>query len=142
MPSKLAGLVLVDSSVGEEPAPSGEGTFLQSLREDRDKVIDGFVRAIFNTPQRESDIEKLIRGAQRMALADSIALLSYPYERTHWKEIAHAFTKPLLYIVTPQFAAQAQSLRTNRPGTQIEAFLKTPATRCLSTSRRASTRWC
>jgi microsomal epoxide hydrolase len=120
--AKLAGLVLVDSSVGEEPAPAGEGGFLQSLREDRNKTVDGFVRAIFNTPQPESEIEKLIRGAKRMPVADSIALLSYPFVRTHWKEIAHGFTKPLLYIVTPQFAEQAQNLRKNRPGTQIEVF--------------------
>jgi non-heme chloroperoxidase len=120
--AKLAGLVLVDSSVGEEPAPAGEGSFLQSLRQDRNKTVDGFVRAIFNKPQPEGEIEKLIRGAKRMPVEDSIALLSYPFVRTHWKEIAHGFTKPLLYIVTPQFAEQAQNLRKNRPGTQIEVF--------------------
>ena len=71
---KLAGLVLVDSSVGEEPAPTGEGTFLQSLRQDRDGTVEGFVRAIFNTPQPESEIAKLISGAKRMPVEDSIAL--------------------------------------------------------------------
>ena len=119
---KLAGLVLVDSSVGEEPAPTGEGTFVQSLRRDRDAAVEAFVRAIFNKPQPENEIAKLIRGAKRMPLEDSIALLSYPFVRTHWKEIAHAFSKPLLYIVTPQFAEQAQNLKKNRPGTQIEIF--------------------
>ena len=39
---RLAGLVLVDSSVGEEPAPKEGGTFLQALRDDRDKSLDGF----------------------------------------------------------------------------------------------------
>lgn len=119
---KLAGLVLVDSSVGEEPKPEGEGTFLQSLREDRDKVVDGFVRAIFAKPLPENKFQQLIEGAKRMPLEDSIALLSYPFVRTHWKEIAHAFKKPLLYIVTPQFEEQAQNLKKNRPGTQIEIF--------------------
>ena len=28
--------------------------------------------------------------------------------------------KPLLYVVTPQFAAQARNLKKNRPGTHIE----------------------
>jgi microsomal epoxide hydrolase len=119
---KLAALVLIDSSVGEEPAPPGEGTFLQSLRDDRDKTLEAFVRAIFNTPQPESKIDELVRGAKRIALEDSIALLSYPFVRTHWKEIAHGFKKPLLYIVTPQFAEQARNLQKNRPGTQIEIF--------------------
>ncbi|MBM4264821.1 MAG: alpha/beta hydrolase [Deltaproteobacteria bacterium] len=119
---KLAGLVLVDSSVGEEPKPEGEGTFLQSLREDRDKVVDGFMRAIFAKPLPESEFQKLIQGAKRMPLEDSIALLSYPFVRTHWKEIAHAFKKPLLYAVTPQFEEQAYNLKKNRPATQIEIF--------------------
>ena len=30
--------------------------------------------------------------------------------------------KPLLYVVTPQFAAQARNLKKNRPGTRIEIF--------------------
>jgi microsomal epoxide hydrolase len=57
-----------------------------------------------------------------MSLDDSLALLSYPYPRTHWKEIAHAFPKPLLYVVTPQFEAQAENLQKNRPDTEIEIF--------------------
>ncbi len=61
-------------------------------------------------------------GAKRMSLQQSIALLSYPFPRTHWKEIAHAFKKPLLYVVTPQFEEQAQNLRKNRPGTEVEVF--------------------
>jgi microsomal epoxide hydrolase len=57
-----------------------------------------------------------------MSLDDSIALLSYPFEREHWKQIAHAFAKPLLYVVTPQFAAQARNLKKNRPATRVEIF--------------------
>jgi microsomal epoxide hydrolase len=57
-----------------------------------------------------------------MSLDQSIALLSYPFPRTHWKEIVHAFTKPLLYVVTPQFEEQAANLQKNRPGTEVEVF--------------------
>ncbi|MSP36901.1 MAG: alpha/beta hydrolase [Deltaproteobacteria bacterium] len=119
---RLAGLVLVDSSVGEEPAPAPGGTFLQALRDERDKTLDGFVRAIFKKPLSEDEVARLIGGAKRMPVESSIALLSYPFPRTHWKEIAHAFKKPLLYVVTPQFEEQAQNLQKNRPGTQVEVF--------------------
>jgi Predicted hydrolases or acyltransferases (alpha/beta hydrolase superfamily) len=121
---RLAGLVLVDSSVGEEPAPGpgGEGGFLKELRKDRDKALTGFIHAIFKTKRSNADLDELVRGAQRLALNDSIALLSYPFPRTHWREITHGFTKPLLYVVTPQFEAQAHNLQKNRPGTQIEVF--------------------
>jgi microsomal epoxide hydrolase len=120
--SRLAGLVLVDSSVGEEPAPSPGGTFKQQLREDRDKALNGFVRAIFARPRSEKEYAELRGGAKRMALEDSLALLDYPFERSHWRGIARGFQKPLLYIVTPQFEAQATNLRKNRPATQVEVF--------------------
>lgn len=119
---RLAGMVLVDSSVGEEPAPPPGGTFLQALRDDRDKTLDGFVRAIFKNPLSAAAAGAMVDGAKRMSLDQSIALLSYPFPRTHWKEIAHAFTKPLLYVVTPQFAEQAANLHNNRPGTEVEVF--------------------
>jgi microsomal epoxide hydrolase len=64
----------------------------------------------------------LVEGAKRMSVEDSIALLSYPFPRTHWKEIALAFNKPLLYVVTPQYEAQAGNLQKNRPGTKVEIF--------------------
>ncbi|HYA30228.1 MAG TPA: alpha/beta hydrolase, partial [Acidobacteriota bacterium] len=118
----VAGLVLVDSSVGEEPAPPPGGTFSQALRDDRDKALDGFVRAIFKKQPSEADVAALVNGAKRMPVENSIALLSYPFPRTHWKEIAHAYKKPLLYVVTSQFEEQAQSLATNRPGTEVEIF--------------------
>jgi microsomal epoxide hydrolase len=119
---RLAGMILVDSSVGEQPEPPPGGTFLQALRDERDKTLDGFVRAIFKNPQSDAAVAELVSGAKRMSLDDSLALLSYPYPRTHWKEIAHAFPKPLLYVVTPQFEAQAENLQKNRPDTEIEIF--------------------
>ncbi len=120
--SRLAGMVLVDSSVGEEPAPPPGDTFLQALRNDRDKALDGFVRAIFKSPRSDAEIHAMVDGAKRMSLDQSIALLSYPFPRNHWKEIVHAFTKPLLYVVTPQFEEQAANLQKNRPGTEVQVF--------------------
>ncbi len=119
---RIAGLVLIDSSVGEEPPPAAGGTFKQRLREDRDKMLEEFVRAVFAKPQPEPELEALIQGAKRMALEDSLALLSYPFERTHWRQIARGFDKPLLYIVTQQYAEQAANLKKNRPSTQVEVF--------------------
>ena len=97
-------------------------TFLQSLRDNRDETLDGFVRAIFKSARSNAEIAAMVDGAKRMSVEQSIALLSYPFPRTHWKEIAHAFNKPLLYVVTPQFAEQAANLQKNRPGTEVEIF--------------------
>ena len=121
-PTRLAGLVLVDSSVGEEPAPPPGGTFKQQLRENRDKMLSAFIRAIFAKPSSEKELMELQRSAKRMALEDSLALIDYPFERSHWRMITRAFKKPLLYIVTPQFEAQAANLKKNRPATKVEVF--------------------
>lgn len=119
---RLAGMVLVDSSVGEDPAPPSGGTFVQRLRENRDQALNEFIHAIFSKPRPEAEIDSLVLSAKRMALEDSLALLSYPFARTHWKRIVHSFKEPLLYVVTPQFEKQALNLKKNRPRTQIEVF--------------------
>jgi microsomal epoxide hydrolase len=119
---RVAGMVLVDSSVGEEPAPPPGGEFTKRLRTERDKMLREFTRAIFAKAPPQTELEALVTGAKRMALKDSLALLAYPFEREHWKRIVHAFDKPLFYIVTPQYEAQAQNLKKNRPETQIEVF--------------------
>ena len=115
-------LVLVDSSVGEQPPPPSEGGFTESLKRDRAKVVASFVRAIFRSQRPPEQIQQLVDGALRLPLQASIDLLSYPEPREHWRDIAWAFPKPLLYVVTPQFAAQAKNLGRHRPGTRIEVF--------------------
>ncbi|HMA81841.1 MAG TPA: alpha/beta hydrolase [Candidatus Binatia bacterium] len=120
----LAGLVLVDNSVGEDPAPAPGGNFKQRLRENRDKTMSEFVRAIFATRRDEGELNELAREAKRLKLEDSLALLDYPFERSHWKMIALGFKKPLLYAVTRQFGQQAANLKKHRPATQVEVFNK------------------
>ena len=119
---KLAGMVLVDSSVGELPVPPPDGTFLEALSEKRDETLDEFVRTMYAKTRPEVEITALLRDVKRMSLANSIALLSSGIPREHWKECAYAFKKPLLYVVTPQFEEQASNLEQNRPGTRIEVF--------------------
>ena len=119
---KLAGMVLVDSSVGELPVPPPGGTFLDELRSDRNKTLGAFVREMYVRPRPDDEITSLLRDVKHMSLDNSIALLSSGIPREHWKACAHAFKKPLLYVVTPQFEEQARNLGKNRPGTRIEIF--------------------
>lgn len=120
---KLSGLILVDSSVGEQPPPP-EGDFTEGLQADRAKTLEAFVRAIFRSKRTPEEIRQLVAAALRLPARASIDLLSYPRPREHWRDIAWAFRKPLLYVVTPRFAAQANNLRRNRPGTRIEVFAR------------------
>jgi non-heme chloroperoxidase len=119
--ANLAGLVLVDNSVGEPPAPR-PSNFLKELRADRSGTVDHFVRAMFARPRPEAEIERIKQAALKMPLDAAIALLSYPFPREHWRDIVRAFAKPLCYCVTSHYLEQAHNLQRERPGTQVEWF--------------------
>jgi non-heme chloroperoxidase len=119
--SQLAGLVLVDNSVGEPPAPR-PSNFIAQLRADRSATVDHFVRGMFARPRSEAEIERLKQAALKMPLDGAIALLSYPFPREHWRKIVRSFAKPLCYCVTDRYLEQARNLRRERPATRVEWF--------------------
>ncbi|HEX4597323.1 MAG TPA: alpha/beta hydrolase [Burkholderiaceae bacterium] len=119
--SQLAGLVLVDNSVGEPPAPR-PSKFISDLRADRAATVERFVRGMFAKPRAEGEIEHLKQAALRMPLEAAIALLSYPFPREHWRNIARSFAKPLCYCVTSHYVEQARNLQRERPATRVEWF--------------------
>jgi non-heme chloroperoxidase len=115
-------LVLVDSSVGEEPPPGGGGTLVADLKQDRAAALENFVRAIFKTPRPDSEVRAIRDQAMRMPLGASLALFPGKVPRERWRGIARAFPGKLVYVVTPQFAEQAGNLKKARPATRIEVF--------------------
>ena len=119
--SRLAGLVLVDNSVGEPPAPR-PSNFISDLRADRSATVDRFVRGMFAHPRPEAEIERIKQAALKMPLDGAIALLSYPFPREHWRNIARSFAKPLCYCVTSRYLEQARNLQRERPATRVEWF--------------------
>jgi microsomal epoxide hydrolase len=120
--ARLRGLVIVDSSVGEPPAPPEGAAFRDALRADREATVSAFVRAIFSTPQSEDALQALERSALRMPLEASLSLFPSDLPREHWRELAENLQAPLLYAVTPQFAAQAENLKAARPATWVQVF--------------------
>jgi len=118
----LEALVLVDSSVGEDPPPAPGAPFIEALQRDRRATIEAFVREMFNSPQSAEALGALVGAALRMPLEASLAIFPRGIPREHWRNIARGFGRPLLYVVTEQFAAQAQNLQRNRPGTRVAVF--------------------
>lgn len=117
----LEALVLVDSAVGEDPPPPGT-SFHDALRADRRAATAEFVRGMFRTPRPEGQLEALTESALRMPLEASLTLFPRGYPREHWRSIARALERPLLYAVTPSFAEQAAALQRHRPATKIAVF--------------------
>jgi non-heme chloroperoxidase len=119
----LAGLVLVDNSVGEEPAP------VPSRRPPRPRprlnhaqYMAAFVRGMFVTPQPAGYLDRLIQATLHTPEQASRLLLAYPVPRSYWREAVYATKVPILYVIRPHWLAQGETLVRNRPGTEMEVF--------------------
>ncbi len=116
---KLLGLVLIDNSVGEDPAPvSAPGPRRPAPRQPRatrEVAMARFVRSMFHQPQDEAYLEQLTDTALRTPPGASAALLAYPVPRTFWRDAIYMVRKPILYIVTPRLAGQADNLAARHP---------------------------
>jgi non-heme chloroperoxidase len=123
---EVAGLVLVDNSVGEEPAPPPHAP--HPLHHPEPSVSHAmamyrFVTGMFRHPQSEAYLDRLTEATLRTPEFACRALLSYPVPRTYWRDALFTTAKPVLYIVRPGWLSeQAANLAHDRPGTQIAVF--------------------
>ena len=121
---RIAGLVLVDNSVGEGPPPSGawRSRFIPNLRARREPTVRAFVAAMFRTPQLPDYLARLSADALRVPLQASIDLLSYPRPREYWRTAVHGTRRPVLYAIRPNWATQGEYLAASHPTAQVEIF--------------------
>jgi microsomal epoxide hydrolase len=119
----VAGLVLVDNSVGEEPPPIPVPPRPHTGPPPSHEVaMRRFVQGMFRRPQNAAWLDRLTEATLHTPEAASRALLSYPVPRSYWREAIYATAKPVLYVVRPSFAAQAANLQSKRPNTQTALF--------------------
>jgi non-heme chloroperoxidase len=121
---RLAGLVLVDNSVGEEPPPPPyqPGQRPRHPPPNRTAAMKSFVRMLFRRPQPPSYLDRLTEATLRTPEAASRLLLAYPVPRSYWKEAVYATRVPVLYVIRPRWVAQGENLMRNRPNTEMEVF--------------------
>jgi non-heme chloroperoxidase len=120
---KIAGLVLVDNSVGEEPPPPPLPPHRPAPALPRAIAMHRFVVGLFHHPQSEAYLDRLTEATLRTPEYASHALLKYPVPRTYWRDALFSTGKPVLYIVRPGWLAeQAANLAHDRPGTQTAVF--------------------
>lgn len=123
--SRLSGLVLVDNSIGEGPdGPPRTGTnpFFAELRTRREETLRDFAAAIFLTDPGEAVRDSVLDSALKTDVEDSIRLLSYPKPRAYWRDAVYRFARPVLYLVTPKWAEQADALTQKHPQARAEIF--------------------
>ncbi len=118
---RVAGLVLVDNSVGERPAPAYQPP-PPGPPPPYPVFVRAFVAGMFHTRQSPAYLARLTRACLRLPPPDAAALLAYPVPRTYWKAALLSTALPVLYVVRPQWAAQAHNLVADRPHTDIAIF--------------------
>lgn len=120
---RVAGLILVDNSIGEgpPPAPRGAGPVDRSSA-DRARARQAFVAGMFSRDPGEGYRTRLTADSLRMPVAAERALLSYPLPREAWRAAVHSTARPILYVVRPRFREQAEALVASRPNARMVVF--------------------
>ena len=118
----LAGLVLVDNSIGEEPAPAPSRRPRFGPRVPHEIMMRRFVRSMFHRPQSEAFLEDLTDATLHTPQYAADALLAYPVPRTYWREAVYSTTKPVLYVVRPALEGQAENLARHDPAAETAIF--------------------
>jgi non-heme chloroperoxidase len=85
---------------------------------DREEWMRGFVRSMFHRPQEDSYLNRLTEYALRTPPRAAAELLAYAEPRTYWRDALYTVHKPILYIVRPQWAAQAANVALHDPAAQ------------------------
>jgi microsomal epoxide hydrolase len=122
---RIAGLVLVDNSIGEEPAPAPRASASRpsaSGAVDRASAMRRFVATMFARPQTPQYLDLLTRAALRTPEAAAAALRAYDRPRSYWRDAVYSTRKPLLYVVRPRWAAQADNLVRRHPAAEKAVF--------------------
>ncbi len=121
--AKLAGLVLIDNSVGEDPPPvPSRLPPRQGPRLAREEQMRRFVAGMFRSQPGPTYLARLTETALRTPPEAAAALGSYPVPRTYWRDAIYSVRKPILYIVRPRFAAQAENLAAKHPTAETYLF--------------------
>lgn len=120
----IAGVMLVDSSVGEGPAGRGDGVaaFRRRLTENRAAALAEFARAIFRRPQPPERIDALVEAMTRVPLEASLEMLDWGLPRERLRAAARGLRRPLRLAITPQYREQARLHAAARPATRVEVF--------------------
>jgi microsomal epoxide hydrolase len=114
------GLVLVDNSVGEEPAPKPSREAPRAVRRARthEAAMRAFVAGMFLTPQSPDYLDRLTEATLVTPIWAARLLMHYDVPRSFWREGVYDTDKPVLYLVRPGFSGQAENLALHHPGAE------------------------
>ncbi len=121
---RLAGLVLIDNSVGEDPPPLASRALpsRRGPRLAREEQMRRFVAGMFHVPPGAAYLDALTEASLSTPPDAAAALANYAVPRSYWKEAVLSVRKPILYAVRPRFEAQAGNLALHNPMAETAVF--------------------
>jgi microsomal epoxide hydrolase len=122
----LAGLVLVDASLGGDPNPDRVLALVQwlgAVQADRAKATADFVRSMFKTPQPESYLARLTRDALQTPSSAAVALFVGSMA-TSTRAALQKIDKPTLIVYASSSASNPayEQMRARIAGSRLERF--------------------
>lgn len=126
----LRAAVLVDMFIGSEPETDephpcdSVGAVIAELQSDRQGFTAEFVRAWYRGQQSEEYLGNITRAVlatptnTAIALAASVCLTS----TGDWRPALDSLDRAMLYVASPDEAAQAAMVRERRPDARVEIF--------------------
>lgn len=126
---RIAGLVLIDNSIGEGVAPGAAPSPPRSAapppeptpQERRDRRA-GFVASMFAHDPGADYRARLTDQSLRMSVDNERRLRAYDAPRGYWRAAVHSTARPVLYVVRPTFREQGETLVRTHPNARMEVF--------------------
>ncbi len=126
--ARVAGLVLIDNSIGEGPAPvaSTERRSVAPPPEptpsERRERRAAFVATMFANDPGPDYRARLTDQALRMSVEDERRLLAYDVPREYWSAAVHSLGVPTLYVVRPRWREQGRILMRTHDRASMAVF--------------------
>lgn len=121
----LRGLVLIDNSVGEGPAPAARPANRRpATAAEFDAFIDGFVQAMIRHPEDAPIAQAVRESALRLRLtpARAFEILGKPWPRETYRNAVHAVRHPVWYAITPRYREQGELLSGYHPAVRLTIY--------------------
>ena len=121
---QLAGLILLDNSVGEDPAPVPvhAAPVRPGPRLPREEKMRRFVAGMFRSSPGPAYLAALTDAALSTPPTAAAQLSNYGVPRSYWRDAVYSVRKPILYVVRPRFAEQAGNLAAHLPNAEAVVF--------------------
>jgi non-heme chloroperoxidase len=112
--SNVGAVVLVDGFAAEKPSPemyAGLSGWMNQLQQDRAKQADGFVRHMYNKPQPEDYLKRVIAASMQVPTDTAAVLIYNMLAVSGWSTAFAKMDKPLMFAYQPDNQTSADFLK-------------------------------